>query len=395
MNLVQINTTAIGGGAAKVALDLHRQFLEKNYTSHLLVGRSPHPHVSQNVSVLTQPDDSWLHAKVANGIGIQEFSLYRRNLLANPIIKQAEVVLLHNLHGKYFHLNDLSQLQGKKLFWVLHDMWPLTGHCAYSFGCKRFTTGCGSCPHLKVYPKLRVDLTNQLLKRKQKLYQNLDFEVIVPSEWLQKQTQDSILQNKPTHLIYNGVDTNVFKPASHHQVAQLRKKLQIPPDKRVLLIAGSHKAIAKGGRYFRKLVARMETQPDWVILHLGGAQQLTRTNNLIKLPYVSDERILAKYYSMSDIYVLTSIAENCPLVVLEAQACGTPVVAFGVGGVPELIKHKHTGWLATAKDVEGLLEGLEFLGAKTSTRQQACRKWVEKRFRLDQQVEGYLEVIGS
>jgi glycosyltransferase involved in cell wall biosynthesis len=98
-------------------------------------------------------------------------------------------------------------------------------------------------------------------------------------------------------------------------------------------------------------------------------------------------------YSAADVFVLPSHAENMPQTVVESLACGTPVVAFDVGGVPEIVRPGETGLLARLRDVEHLAEQLRWMAdhRETCVRMGAAgRRLVEGEFDHAQQVGKYL-----
>jgi glycosyltransferase involved in cell wall biosynthesis len=99
---------------------------------------------------------------------------------------------------------------------------------------------------------------------------------------------------------------------------------------------------------------------------IGGANT-EQLGNIVYVPNISDKNILAEHYGLSDVFLFTSLAENCPLVVLEAMSCGLPVVSFDVGGVPELVTHKTNGYIAKYKDGVDLMKGLKWILTMTDT----------------------------
>ena len=127
------------------------------------------------------------------------------------IIKSADVIHLHNLHGDYFSLFTLLSLKGKKIVWTLHDMHGFTGHCAHSFDCNKWRLGCGKCPNLDTYPSLKKDTSAFLWMTRKVLFSKLNISIVTPSNWLLELVNESYLRHLDSTLIYNGVDTSIYK----------------------------------------------------------------------------------------------------------------------------------------------------------------------------------------
>ena len=101
--------------------------------------------------------------------------------------------------------------------------------------------------------------------------------------------------------------------------------------------------------------------------------------------FISNQDEIIKYYSAGDVFVISSIAENFPNVVLEAMACGLPVVGFATGGIRDQIEHKYNGYLVEPKDVDGLCKGVDWVlnTADNSVLSQNCRAWICSRYSYD------------
>jgi glycosyltransferase involved in cell wall biosynthesis len=108
-----------------------------------------------------------------------------------------------------------------------------------------------------------------------------------------------------------------------------------------------------------------------------------------QLGFVRDERLQQLAFSAADILVAPSLADNLPLVLIEALACGTPIVAFEAGGVPEVVRHMETGYLARYKDADDLSHGIQVL-----LQDERLRSRMGQRGRAIAEAEHSLEVQG-
>jgi len=371
-NIVVIGTTDCQGGAAKVGWDLGQELTSRDYRVHYLVGykKSNKDFVSElkKPSVLKYLDDH-THYNVTATVRHGRSYLLANNIdfgasseiLNHPWFKNADLVHCHNLHGNFFKLDTLIKIsQAKPVVWTLHDMWSVTGKCAYTTNPQKWSDGYHSCGNLMSYPPMLWDNTNYLWHRKQNIYQQLSNTTIVtPSRWLEKIVASSMLKHLPHSTIYNGINTSLFKPQS----SDIRTQLGIPANaKLILFIAqGGMSDPRKGYKYIEQIRNHYRSDQNVYFLALGDGATMARHDNIISLPFVSDPQEISKYYACADLLLFPSLAENCPLVVLEAMATGLPVVAFNVGGVSELISHKQNGYVAKYQSYDELLSGIKWV----------------------------------
>src|SRR3989344_2279367 len=173
---------------------------------------------------------------------------------------------------------------------------------------------------------------------------------------LEKMSQ-SVLKNRPISIIYNGINTNAFSPLPKEQC---RKELNLPLNKKIILsVIKKQDDHWKGWAFVVETAEQFKNNKDIVFINIGRIT--SNKNNLLGLQPISEEGVLKKYYSATDILLYPSIADNCPLVVLEAMACGLPIVSFNTGGIQELIEHKANGYIAKHKDTDDLKNGIEYL----------------------------------
>ncbi len=181
----------------------------------------------------------------------------------------------------------------------------------------------------------------------------------MPSQWLYKLVKKSILKDFPITVINNGVDTTVFKPLDKEK---LRKKYGADNKKKVIsfISHGGVKNPWKGGEYMVEIINKLQENYDILFLEIGtDDKNIIKKNNWWKIPFISDPRKINELLNLSDVFLFTSIAENFPLVLLEAQSAGIPVVTFDVGGACEIVRHMQTGYVSKFKDVADTVLGVE------------------------------------
>lgn len=396
--IIHINTAVGKGGAAKIAYNyLNNSLNERGYNSKILSG-SIYCKKESDIELIKCKNinlHKLLH-KYQKKSGLLDFyNLACFDIPKLEIFKNTDITHLHNLHGSYFSPFILPELTSlKPTIWTLHDEQAFTGHCAYSFDCEKWKFGCGNCPNLNFYPKIKKDTTEFLLKTKGKIYDLSNFTIVCPSNWLADRAKQSILQNKDIRVIYNGIDEKIFVNTDKNEA---RKLLNLPKNKKILMFSasGSIKNPQKGGKYVFEAYNYLKNDNNILFLNIGGGNSSKIRKNWIDIPYVNDEKTMALYYSASDLFIYPSMAETFGLVVAEAMSCGTPVVAFNNTAIPEIIDHMQTGYLAENKNIDDFVNGIKVFLEDINLRTNApilARQKIEQNFTLDKMINGYLNL---
>ena len=444
LHILQVNTNEISGGAQKVAHNLFNSYRASGHTSWLAVSYklSADPDVLSIRHTIGQRGWSrlWWAAHARCQLLDRGGRLSRRvQLLAEP---QAvvdyfygaenfrypgtwhllglppgppDVLHCHNLHGNYFDLRALPWLsQQVPTVLTLHDAWLLSGHCAHSLDCERWRIGCGECPDLTIYPAVRRDATAYNWQRKREIYQQSRLYVATPCRWLMKKVEASMLAPAiaGARVIPNGVDVDVFRPADRKQ---MRAFLGFPQEARILLFTanGIRANIWKDYQTLRGAIERVAASMDgrrlfFVALGDEGATERVGQAEIHFVPYQTDPEAVAAYYQAADLYVHAARVDTFPNTVLEALACGTPVVATAIGGIPEQVKglttennslnhydlDEATGFLTAPGSVEDLGARLQQLLENETLRMRMSSNAAtdaRMRFGLERQAQAYLE----
>lgn len=404
LKIVQINTWDRVGGAARIARQLHEALRQRGHAPRLVAGFGTPAGPDASIQAVIAGWPTWKRQVWRATLGVEHLSSlqyllswWSREVANHPWVRAADLVHLHNLHGGYFSHTVLPRLSRQKpVVWTLHDLWALTGHCAYAFDCERWRQGCGRCPQLDTYPKLRRDRTAMLWSVKRRLYARSRLTVVTPSRWLARLAQESSLLGRfPIHCIPNGIDTSVF---TAHPRDQARARLHLPKELRLLLfVAESLSERRKGGSLLVEALGLLPSplRETLALVTVGrDAEQLAVPPEVRRFDLgFLQEDALPMVYSAVDVTVCPSLTDNLPTVLLEAAACGIPAVACSVGGIPEIIRHVETGYLASPGDAGSLAQGITFLLGHDQLRgdmAKRCRHLAEREFRLELQVDRYL-----
>ena len=281
---------------------------------------------------------------------LHERLVYRQLSNAAP-----DIVNLHNLHERMSFRFAARVAARWPVVWTLHDLWPLTGYCCYSYACRKFTSGCrGECPQWNRWG-VPTESAAAGWRRRQRLYARRSLTFVSPSRWLAAQAEERGQGRfRVVHVPY-GIDAERFRPAPDRRA--LRVALGWPPD-RPLVLAGAQSVDdeRKGARWLIEAWPQVRApggvRPQRAFF--GLRQPSFDVGDALYLGSIRDEALLRLYYAAADVFVLPSLADNLPNTLLESLACGTPCVAFDVGGCPEVVRPGVTGFTAPAKDAAAL-----------------------------------------
>jgi glycosyltransferase involved in cell wall biosynthesis len=314
--------------------------------------------------------------------------------------ERPDIVHCHNLHGSYFDLRALPWLsQQVPTILTLHDAWLLSGHCAHSFDCERWKTGCGDCPDLTIYPAIKRDATAYNWQRKRDIYKKSRLYIATPSHWLMRKVKQSILAPAivEARVIPYGVDLTIFHPGDRREA---RAALGIPQGAKMLLFV-SHATRSNPWKDYATLEAAVERVaerlPDErIILVCLGEERKSGSIERAEvwfIGYRKDPATVARFYQAADIYLHAAKADTFPNTVLEAIACGTPVVATAVGGIPEQGEVGVTGFLVSPGDAQAMAESIIMILTDDTLRVRlgySAAENAQKHFDLNRLVDDYV-----
>ncbi len=283
-----------------------------------------------------------------------------------PAFQEADVIHLHWINQGMLSLSGIRKIlsSGKPVVWTMHDIWPATGICHLTLGCRAYTHGCHHCKYLPGKGSSN-DLSTKIWNRKQQLYEGQTIRFVACSKWLAGEAGKSeLLRNQKVVSIPNPIDTHVFCPKDR---IKAREALGLPIDKRLILFVSQRITnVNKGIQYLIDACTKMTAEnPDsreqTGIVVLGGhAEEVVDKfpYPVYPLGYVSDTQKIVDVYNAADLFVMPSLSENLPNTIMESMACGVPCVGFKVGGIPEMIDHRKNGYVAEYRNSDDLAKGL-------------------------------------
>ena len=280
--------------------------------------------------------------------------------------READIIHLHWINQGMLSLNGIKKIldSGKPVVWTMHDAWPATAICHLTMDCKRYKPRCCRCRYLPGGGGDN-DLASKVWKRKKAMLDGQSVYFVACSRWLEDEAkQSALLAGQNVTSIPNPIDTHLYHPADKEAA---RQRLGLPSGKKLILFVSQRATNAYKGMDYLAEACRLlvENHPEMkdnaAVVILGGhAEEVEHMLPLEAYPlgYVSDEHKIVDVYNASDIFVLPSLSENLPNTIMEAMACGVPCVGFKVGGIPEEIDHKKSGYVAEYRNAADLMEGI-------------------------------------
>lgn len=388
IKVLLLNTRDSGGGAARATYRLHRSLAEIGIESKMVVKE-------KNIN-----DDSIIEIR---SLGSSENILkraflffyyklkrYKRRIKWNSyavtpmtvmsdtgilffkelFLKKFDFDILHLnwVAGNFIDIRDLRKIN-KPVVWTMHDCAPFTGGCHLPGDCKKFSECCGACPKLNSSDP--SDITSHILKEKSKIYQNIRMNIVAPSKWMMQQAKDSILfREQDITYIPNGIDIKIFR---NRDKDDSKRFFHLDEKTKFILFGGIH-PVSDANKGFQHLQKAMKIISDSKKENLGLLIFGTESaDSICNLParYLGnlDDDSMVNAYNAAEVTVVPSESENLSYIIMESLSCGTPVVAFDIGGNSDMIEHKKNGYLARPFDTNDLAEGIAWCISNNAEKQ--------------------------
>jgi glycosyltransferase involved in cell wall biosynthesis len=413
MNILLVSNSDIEGGAARATYRLQQGFEEIHANSQLLVQTKRSD--DYNVSGIRHSSGIG-HAITNLRLTLDHFppKFYRSyqktnfssqwlpdSLTAHIVDRNPDVVNLHWINNGYIKIESIAKIT-QPIVWTLHDMWSFTGGCHYDQGCSRYTESCGKCPQLGSHRD--SDLSRWIWKRKASTWKQANLAIVAPSRWLADcARQSSLFKDRQIECIPYGINTDVYRPIDRRIAREI---LQLPQDK-YLVLSGSLGGISDKRKGFHLLQPALQELSkigwhDRLELVVFGSSRPKHPPDLGLVTHylgmVNDDTTQALLYSAADVFIAPSVQDNLPNTVMEAIACGTPCVAFSIGGFPDMIEHQCNGYLAQPFSIEDLVKGIVWVIEDSDRYQKIshrARKKTEQEFTLAIQARRYFSLFES
>lgn len=387
MRILFVSTYFHGGGAEKVMRQLYYGVKDENIETYCMAGRVQ-KNVPDDVKIIYQ---DFIGRCVTTLVGgLFNNSLFKTARAKKKIIEfikenHIDIVHFHNLHSNYIGISDLEEIRKycNHIIITLHDMWMLTGVCAYSFECTKWHSDnyCRNCGGNDNLHKGKL-LAPSILNYKKKYFGDKGFCFVAPSEWICRCVKKSYLQAENIRVINNGISLDNFVC---HPKSVVRRKYHLPEDKHILMFAAnSIQNVYKGFQYLLDALQQIPDKDRYALLIVGNAKQ-AQTDILYdcyNMGYIQDESVLSEIYAAADLFILPSVADNFPFTAMEPMASGTPVLAFETGGIPEIVTES-VGWLVPARNSAALADKITeiFLNPdELESKASGCRRHIEDRY---------------
>jgi glycosyltransferase involved in cell wall biosynthesis len=414
-----LSTNDIRGGAGRAAYRLHKGLNEIGLHSYMVVRRKSSSHKEIFEIDIKKKSCAQIKERLLGKFIQGQYINQNRTPLSNTIftlpypgydlsnleiIRESNIINMHWV-SYFLSLTTIKKLlrMGKPVVWTLHDQWAFTGGCHYCAGCNHYVDSCANCSQIADDP---LHLPQAIFKDKIKYFKDENLTIVTPSQWLYRCARNSrLFKNSRIELIPNSLETHHFFPVPKKEA---KKKLGIPEHSMTLLFVaemGYEKRkglkelldavqICKKNKNFKQLMQKKMIN----ILCFGEpGKNLDQVGiHVESLGYINSEEKIRDAYNAADLYILSSLEDNLPNTMLEAMACGTPVVSFPIGGMPDMIKNGKTGAVAADISPRKLSEAILRLLFNPQEREKTgknCRKLIRQRFALQHQAENYLALF--
>lgn len=360
MKVLIVNTSDIEGGAARAAYRLHKSLLNKNIDSKMLVQRKqsddqkvigPKTAIEKLSSAVRPRLDNFPYS-VFRGNSATQFScawVPSGKLVKKINLMNADIVHLHWINGGMLRIEDIAKIKSS-VVWSLHDMWPFSGGWHYN----------ESNPS-----PIQKRFDSWMYRRKKKALKKVkNLSIVGLSNWIKSQaTYSGMFENRYIVNLPNPIDTEVFRPLDK---AFTRQLWGLPPEKKLILFGavGATTDLRKGFKELMACLPKISSENIELVVFGASHNNDYDTEWRGKIHFVGhihDDQSLTALYSAVDAVLVPSLQENLSNAVMESLACGTPVIAFDVGGNSDMITHKTNGYLAKLGNIGDLANGISWV----------------------------------
>ena len=400
MKVLEINSVCGIRSTGRICTDIADMLRENADECRIGYGRSEVPKRYRQISV---PIGGRLNTAL-HGLGSRLFDNtgFYSKTATRKFLKWVDsygpdIVHLHNIHGYYLNIELLFKYLKKKnlpVVWTLHDCWAFTGHCSHfaAQGCRKWLQQCHNCPLRKEYPaSLLLDNSRGNYCRKKKLFSGIEkMQIVTPSDWLGSCVAESFLGQYPVMTIQNGVDLSAFQPTESDFIHRYQLE-----GKKIVLGVASAWTKHKGLGAFYRLAQLLDDSYQVVLVGLTEQQMQSLPRNIQGIQCTNSIQELAQIYTAAYVHVSMSREETMGLTVIEANACGTPVIVFDSTALPEIVT-ADTGVVlkeCTPEAVAKILQETDFSKQRYAEKCIAHARQFEKKKMYSKYIELYRSMV--
>lgn len=403
MKVLQINATIGRGSVGRIVNDIYHELKKAGHECKVAFGRGEIKGIEKSDAIrIGNENEVRLHAlisRITDKAGFY-FPKSTQKLIEKIENYQPDIIHMHGNYGYYINIEVLLNYMkdsGIPVVNTLHSCWDFTGHCCYFdyIGCNRWKTGCEHCPQKKEYPKSYFfDNSKFNYQMKKKLFSSLENMVIVtPSYWLANLVEKSFLSKYPVKVINNGIDTEIFKPTK----GNFRERYNCKEKKIILGIANVWDR-RKGLETFIELSKYLTEDYQIVLIGLSKMQLRKLPKTVIGITHTNNPNELAEIYTTADIFLNPTLEDNYPTTNLEALSCGTPVIGFNVGGIPEQLD-MNRGIIVETGNVHKIIESIRYYDNRTieekNKLKEASIEWIRCFNTRQKMAKCYIELYNK
>lgn len=396
MKVLLIDVNYKNSSTGKIVHDLAHELINADHQAKVLFGRGEF--IDDDIAIRVAPVwEVYFHVLMTRLTGLVGiYSYFSTQKVIREIKKfKPDVVHLHELHGYYINYSEVIRflkVSNIPVVWTFHCEFAYTGKCGYAYDCEKWKTECSSCPQIKEYPSsLFFDFSRFMFNKKKNDFEGFhSLTIVTPSDWLARRVKNSFLSEHDIRVIHNGINTSsVFFPRESNSLVV---KHGLKNKKIVLSVAPDLMDERKGGKWVAELASYYND--EYVFIMIGVKEKnYDFPKNVIYFPRTENQSQLAEFYSLADVFLLTSQKETFSLVTAESLSCGLPVIGFN-SGAPSEVAPPGYGIFSPYGDLIALKKNLDdfFNGDLEFQSRMDCRDFAVKNYSNNTMIKKYLDV---
>ncbi len=362
--ILMLSWSDLYGGAARACYQSYLSIKKDNKFVDLFVqkkiskDRNVKTYKTSTLNLFFRKYFSLIMYKLRFSIHDYSYNLINSDIIKKSNLKNYDIVNLHWVNSETLSLKDITKIN-KKIVMTLHDMWAFCGseHYLYDLPKKYFMNG----------NEKKVNLFDYFIWKKKKELWKKKFNIVTPTVWLANLVKRShLMKNFPVTVIPYSVNKSIYLKQKINNIKINNTTLQKNKEFIDVLFISAGKLFnyRKGFDLLDNAVKNYKNKKKIRIILAGNfneGDKIKIKSNFIMLGEVKNERTKSQLYNFVDLLALPSRLDNLPNVGLEAHSCGTPIVGFKVGGIPEIVTHKKTGYLVNPFSLKNFNKGISFV----------------------------------